>query len=149
MLDMDDARRRMVDRQIVRRGIRDRRVIDAMLAVPREHFVNEDVRDDAYEDGPLSIGCGQTISQPFVVALMAEAAHLEPDDRVLEVGTGSGYAAAVLGQIARHLHTVERHAGLADTAARRLRELGTTTSKCTSETAASAGRTGHLSTRSS
>lgn len=114
----------MVDRQISRRGIRDPRVLDAMRTVPRERFVAEEVRHEAYEDRPLPIGEGQTISQPYVVALMIEALELEPGDRVLEVGAGSGYAAAVLGQIADQVLAVERHQSLAREAAARMDELG-------------------------
>lgn len=122
--DFEAARRRMVDRQISRRGIRDPRVLDAMRTVPRERFVAEEVRHEAYEDRPLPIGEGQTISQPYVVALMIEALELEPGDKVLEVGAGSGYAAAVLGQIADQVLAVERHQSLAREAAARMDELG-------------------------
>lgn len=114
----------MVRRDIKARGISDPRVLEAMAAVPREAFVGPGQARRAYADGPLPIGEGQTISQPYVVAWMAEAAELAPGDRVLEVGTGSGYAAAVLGRLAETVHTVERHAALAEDAARRLRELG-------------------------
>ena len=114
----------MVRRDIKGRGISDTRVLAAMAAVPREAFVGPRQTRRAYADGPLPIGEGQTISQPYVVAWMAEAAEVAPGDRVLEVGTGSGYAAAVLGRLAKTVHTVERHAALAKDAARRLRELG-------------------------
>lgn len=114
----------MVERQIAGRGVSDERVLSAMRSIPREHFVDPaDVRE-AYEDHPLPIGDGQTISQPYVVALMAEAAELEPDSRVLEVGTGSGYGAAVLGRIAAQVWTIERHAELARTAVPALRAAG-------------------------
>lgn len=106
----------MVERHIAGRGIRDQRVLDAMATVPREDFVPEHLRDRAYEDRPLPIGGGQTISQPYVVALMADAARIGPRDSVLEVGTGSGYGAAVLSQLAARVHTVERLPELADTA---------------------------------
>ena len=114
----------MVRRDIKERGISDPRVLEAMAAVPREAFVGPGQARRAYADGPLSIGEGQTISQPYVVAWMAEAAEVAAGDRVLEVGTGSGYAAAVLGRLAETVHTVERHAGLARDAAERLRDLG-------------------------
>ena len=114
----------MVRRQIRRRGISDPRVLEAMAAVPREAFVEPRLTRRAYADGPLPIGEGQTISQPYVVAWMAEAAEVAVGDRVLEVGTGSGYAAAVLGRLAESVYTVERHAALAKAAAGRLRGLG-------------------------
>ena len=114
----------MVRRHIARRGISDVRVLDAMASVPREDFVRPSLSHCAYADGPLPIGEGQTISQPYVVAWMAEAAELGAGDRVLEVGTGSGYAAAVLGRIALMVYTVERHAVLADSARDRLWRLG-------------------------
>ena len=118
------ARRRMVRRHLKERGITDLRVIEAMATVPRECFVAPELRSRAYADGPLPIGEGQTISQPYVVAFMAEAAELGRGDSVLEVGTGSGYAAAVLSRVAATVHTVERHAALAEEARERLRELG-------------------------
>ena len=114
----------MVKYQLARRGVRDRRVLDAMGQVPREAFVPDHLRDVAYDDGPLPIGQGQTISQPLVVAEMLQAAEIKPTDRVLDVGTGSGYAAAVASRLAAHVYTVERHALLVDTACRRFDELG-------------------------
>src|SRR5215213_5675885 len=114
----------MGDVQIARRSVRDPQVLEAMRHVPREAFVEPGCEEFAYEDGPLPIGEGQTISQPYIVALMIEAAELEPGDRVLEVGAGSGYAAAVLGRIAARVHAIERHAALADAAWRRLERLG-------------------------
>jgi len=114
----------MVRRHIAGRGISDARVLDAMASVPREHFVRPGLSHRAYADGPLPIGEGQTISQPYVVAWMAEAAELGTEDRVLEVGTGSGYAAAVLGLIAAEVYTIERHAVLAEGARERLHRLG-------------------------
>src|SRR5436190_24163645 len=99
MLNLVRARDRMVDVQIASRGVRDRHALEAMRRVPREAFVESGFEEFAYEDGPLPIGEGQTISQPYIVALMIEAAELKPGDRVLEVGAGSGYAAAVMGQI--------------------------------------------------
>jgi SAM-dependent methyltransferase len=117
-------RQRMVERQLVRRGIADRRVLEAMRTVLREVFVAKHLARSAYDDRALPIEAGQTISQPYIVALMAEAAELKPGDRVLEIGTGSGYAAAVLSLIAGHVYTIERHAVLADQARQRLETLG-------------------------
>jgi protein-L-isoaspartate(D-aspartate) O-methyltransferase len=117
-------RERMVTRQLAARGIRDERVLAAMREVPREEFVSPVYAGSAYDDGPLPIECGQTISQPYIVALMAEALQLRPQDRVLEVGTGSGYAAAVLSRLTREVYTVERHGKLADSARERLARLG-------------------------
>jgi len=124
MSDFESQRLRMVERQLAARGIGDDAVLRAMAEVPRELFVEPRDAALAYSDSPLPIGAGQTISQPFVVALMIEALELSPDDRVLEIGSGSGYAAAVLGRIAGEVYTVERHPELAATAARRCRELG-------------------------
>lgn len=115
----------MVDRDIRERGVTDERVLDAMGAVPRERFVPDDLVDAAYDDRALPIAEGQTISQPYVVAAMAAAAELTPADRVLEVGTGSGYGAAVLGRIAAEVWTIERHRPLADAAEARLAALAT------------------------
>ena len=125
MRDMDtsEQRRRMVERHVVARGVRDSAVLDAMRAVPREAFLPEKLAEFAYDDTPLPIEEGQTISQPFIVAAMAEALKLGAHDRVLEIGTGSGYAAAVLAEIAHEVHTIERHRVLAEQAERRLREL--------------------------
>jgi protein-L-isoaspartate(D-aspartate) O-methyltransferase len=124
MLDLARARNRMVDVQIARRGVRDAHVLDAMRHVPREHFVEKSLKESAYEDLPLPIGEQQTVSQPFMVAMMIEAAKVGPGDRVLEIGTGSGYAAAVLSLIASEVYTVERYRSLADEAQRRFTELG-------------------------
>lgn len=124
MFDFDQARRRMVEAHIVKRGIKDARVLDAMRSVPRERFVEAGMEKFAYEDSPLPIAEGQTISQPFIVALMVEAAELDATDRVLEVGTGSGYAAAVMSRIANRVFTIERHRRLAETARRRLLAAG-------------------------
>jgi protein-L-isoaspartate(D-aspartate) O-methyltransferase len=118
------ARQRMVEHQLRRRGISDERVLQAMLTVPREEFVAKDLRDYAYDDCPLPIGFGQTISQPFTVAFQCEALQLKGDERVLEVGTGSGYAAAVLSHLAKEVYTVERIPGLAAQAEAMLRRLG-------------------------
>jgi protein-L-isoaspartate(D-aspartate) O-methyltransferase len=122
--DFTSLREDMVTRQIAGRGIRGSHLLAAMREVPREAFVPEDVTALAYEDGPLPIGAGQTISQPYIVALMIEAAGVKPGDRVLEIGAGSGYAAAVMGRIAEEVVAIERHAGLAEQAAGRLRRLG-------------------------
>jgi protein-L-isoaspartate(D-aspartate) O-methyltransferase len=116
----------MVERHLRRRGIDDERVLDAMGEVPRELFVPEGLRDDAYRDGALRIGEGQTISQPWIVACMAQLLELEGDERVLEVGTGSGYAAAVLSRLCRDLVTIERFESLAEGARALLDELGYT-----------------------
>lgn len=118
------ARRAMVEHQLVGRGIRDRRVLEAFLAVPRERFVPADALSHAYDDGPLPIGDGQTISQPYVVAAMTEALGLAGHERVLEVGAGSGYAAAILAHVAREVVTLERHPSLAEGARARLAALG-------------------------
>jgi len=118
------ARARMVTEQIEGRGINDPAVLRAMHQVPRERFVPLSSRPFAYDDSPLPIPANQTISQPYVVAYMIAALHLAPDDRVLEVGTGSGYAAAVLSRMVREVYTVERHRGLVDYARRRLAAAG-------------------------
>jgi protein-L-isoaspartate(D-aspartate) O-methyltransferase len=111
-------------RTLQRFGIRDARVLEAMARVPREEFVSDADRDIAYGDHALSIGEGQTISQPFVVARMTELLATLPEHRVLEVGTGSGYQAAVLAELAREVISIERHAALADAARERLQRLG-------------------------
>src|SRR4051812_21830757 len=121
---LDRARARMVKVQIARRGVRDRSVLDAMRRVPREAFVQPGFEEFAYEDGPLPIGEGQTISQPYIVAAMIEAAEVRPGDHVLEVGAGSGYAAAVLGQIAAKVIAIERHEALTERARERIESLG-------------------------
>jgi protein-L-isoaspartate(D-aspartate) O-methyltransferase len=117
-------REQMVDRQIARRGVRDAAVLAAMRKVPRECFVPDRLRSLAYEDQPLPIGEEQTISQPYVVAMMTEALELDARDHVLEIGTGSGYAAAVLAEIAAQVYTIERLEDLAESASRRLAALG-------------------------
>jgi protein-L-isoaspartate(D-aspartate) O-methyltransferase len=124
MLDFEHARHRMVEAHIARRGVHDERVLQALRDVPREAFVDAGFEEFAYEDSPLPIGSGQTISQPFVVAKMAEVAEIEETDRVLEIGTGSGYAAAVLAELAAEVFTVERHRSLAEQAEERLRASG-------------------------
>ena len=119
-----DQREEMVRTQVVARGVVDRHVLAAMREVPREVFVGDRYHEFAYEDSPLPIEEGQTISQPYIVALMIEAAHVRPGDKVLEIGAGSGYASAVLSRIAEHVHAVEWHRPLADVARSRLRRLG-------------------------
>jgi protein-L-isoaspartate(D-aspartate) O-methyltransferase len=125
----DALRRRMVEFQLRDRGIADSRVLDAMLRVPRHEFAPEPYRNQAYEDHPLPIGEGQTISQPLMVALMLEALGLQPSDKVLEVGTGSGYVAALLAELAAQVFSIERHATLADEARELLARLGYTNVK--------------------
>lgn len=121
MNDTTVDRERMVTSQIEARGVRDPGVLAAMREVPREAFLPAELAEFAYRDSPLPIECGQTISQPYIVALMTEALALTPTDKVLEIGTGSGYAAAVLAEIAERVFTIERHADLAETAWKRLR----------------------------
>ena len=118
------ARARMVDDDVAARGVSERRVLTAMRAVPRERFVPPALAELAYADRPLPIGEGQTISQPYVVAWMAEALELAPTDRVLEIGTGSGYAAAVLAQLTPHVWSVERVPALAARARANLAAAG-------------------------
>jgi protein-L-isoaspartate(D-aspartate) O-methyltransferase len=119
-----EARRRMVDSQLISRGISDPRVLDAMLRVLRHEFVAAINRAQAYEDHPLPIGDGQTISQPYVVALMLESLQLTATDTVLEVGTGSGYASALLAQLVANVFSIERHASLAESARAVVASLG-------------------------
>jgi protein-L-isoaspartate(D-aspartate) O-methyltransferase len=116
-------RQTMVESQLRGRGIRDQRVLDAMARVPRHEFVAERYRDQAYEDHPIPIGEGQTISQPYIVALTLEALSLEAPDTVLEIGTGSGYQTALLAELSRHVYTVERHPSLARNAEATLSRL--------------------------
>lgn len=124
MRDFERLRSEMVQRQLAARGIRDPAVLEAMGEVPREAFVPTAQAELAYADSPLSIGQGQTISQPYIVALMTEALELSADDRVLEIGTGSGYAAAILSRIAAEVWTIERHPNLARLAETHFRQLG-------------------------
>jgi protein-L-isoaspartate(D-aspartate) O-methyltransferase len=123
-MDAKDERFAMVRAQLEQRGIADGRVLDAMATVPRHLFVPQEARAQAYGDRALPIDEGQTISQPYVVALMAQALQLTRSDRVLEIGAGSGYAAAVLSLLAGEVYAVERWPTLAETAERRLRDLG-------------------------
>ncbi|MGA9801257.1 MAG: protein-L-isoaspartate(D-aspartate) O-methyltransferase, partial [Terriglobales bacterium] len=117
-------RRRMVETQLRARGILDQRLLSAMASIPRHEFVAPQYRAQAYEDHPLPIDAGQTISQPYIVALMLELLRLEPHSKVLEIGTGSGYQTAVLSQLASHVYSIERHAELATQAAELLSRLG-------------------------
>jgi len=120
----EEARRVMIERQLVRRGIRDPRVLEAMRRVPRHEFVPDELRAIAYEDGPLPIGGGQTISQPFIVAYMAEVLGLRGNERVLEVGSGSGYAAAVLSLLAADVYGIELEGELHARSVSTLERLG-------------------------
>ena len=122
--EFTDLRRRMVESQLRARGIADQRVLYAMAQVPRHEFAPERYRDQAYEDHPLPIGEGQTISQPYIVARMLETLALSPTDKVLEVGTGSGYLTALLAELAAQVVSVERHAALADAARDLLARMG-------------------------
>ncbi|MFH1506953.1 MAG: protein-L-isoaspartate(D-aspartate) O-methyltransferase [Candidatus Omnitrophota bacterium] len=117
-------RQRMVEEQIQGRGITDRRVLDAMRKVQRHLFVPTYLGNAAYEDRPLTIGYGQTISQPYIVAYMTQAVRVGPNDRILEIGTGSGYQAAVLAEVAKEIYTIEILQPLADSARLRLEEMG-------------------------
>ena len=119
-----DARARMVEAQLRKRDIKDPRVLAAMAAVPREAFVPDRERAAAYQDGPLPIGAGQTISQPYMVARMTELIHVAAGERVLDIGTGSGYQAAILAELGCHVTSIEREPDLAASAAARLATLG-------------------------
>jgi protein-L-isoaspartate(D-aspartate) O-methyltransferase len=122
--DYAAARAAMVEKQLRRRGIEDERVLEAMGRVPREKFVDADLRGRAYKDEPILIGFGQTISQPYMVALIAESAAVRPGQKVLDVGAGSGYAAAVLAELGADVHAIERLPALAQKARRRLDGAG-------------------------
>jgi len=121
--DYQKQRKRMVEEQIVRRGVRNPLVLDAMRIVPRHEFVPEDKQELAYWDGPLSIGEGQTISQPYIVAWMTELLELKPEDKVLEIGTGSGYQVAVLSRIVEKVYTIEYLKNLQEKAKKVLKKL--------------------------
>jgi len=123
-MNYEELRKDMVEYQLIRRGIKDRKVIEAFLKVPREEFVPEEMKKNAYEDGPLPIGEGQTISQPYIVALMTEALQLSGKEKVLEVGTGSGYQAAILAEIGCEVFSIERIPTLAERAKKTLEKLG-------------------------
>jgi protein-L-isoaspartate(D-aspartate) O-methyltransferase len=120
----EKGRQRMVEHDLKGRGISDQKILGVMGKIPRHLFVDASLRDKAYEDYPLPIGEGQTISQPYVVALMTEALRLTPSDRVLEIGTGSGYQAAVLAPLVKDVYTIEIRKGLAEKAEKRLKDLG-------------------------
>jgi protein-L-isoaspartate(D-aspartate) O-methyltransferase len=124
MADFASLREAMVARQIAARGVTGAPLLAALREVPREAFVSERLAAQAYDDSPLPIEAGQTISQPYIVALMIEAAGVAPGQDVLEIGAGSGYAAAVIGRIAKRVIAIERHAELAALAAERMRRLG-------------------------
>jgi protein-L-isoaspartate(D-aspartate) O-methyltransferase len=124
MIDPLLARQNMVHDQIIARGIKDKKIIDAFIDVPRHRFVDDYLKYKAYDDYPLSIGLGQTISQPYMVALMTEALKLKPEHNVLEIGTGSGYQAAILSRLSNFVYSIERIAPLASKARRLLDELG-------------------------
>jgi len=124
MTSFDEQRERLVAQQVEGRGVRDARVLAALRTVRRELFVPEDLQDQAYRNYPLPIGAGQTISQPYIVAFMIEALGLRGGERVLEIGAGSGYAAAILGEIASEVFTIERIKQLADLAAANLARAG-------------------------
>src|SRR5499433_2912728 len=124
MIDYAQTRERMVQEQLVSRGIKDTRVLGVMARVPRHLFLESELRDQAYEDHPLPIGANQTISQPYMVALMAEALELKGTERVFEVGTGSGYLAAVLSELCAEVYSVETVEKLASTARNLLTSLG-------------------------
>jgi protein-L-isoaspartate(D-aspartate) O-methyltransferase len=122
--DYAPQRAEMIEKQLRRRGIEDRAILAAMLAVPRHEFVPEELRSRAYEDVPLPIGSGQTISQPYIVAAMTSALRLQPTDRVLEIGTGCGFQAAVLSLLAKEVFTIELRPELASAASKKLAQLG-------------------------
>jgi protein-L-isoaspartate(D-aspartate) O-methyltransferase len=124
--DFDSEGTRMVDQQIAARGIRNRRVLEAIKTVPRHAFVPEAYRKSAYIDSPLPIGLDQTISQPYIVALMTELLDSKPEHRVLEIGTGSGYQAAVISRLVTEVYTIEIIPQLAESARQRLQRLGFT-----------------------
>jgi protein-L-isoaspartate(D-aspartate) O-methyltransferase len=124
MKDFVLARQNMVEEQLVSRGIRDQRVLNAFLDVPRHKFVEEYLKYKAYDDYPLSIGYGQTISQPYMVALMTETLSPKPEDTILEIGTGSGYQAAILSRLCSTVYSIERISTLASRARKLLDELG-------------------------
>jgi protein-L-isoaspartate(D-aspartate) O-methyltransferase len=123
-MDYDTLRKRMVEEQLIARGIKDKRVLDAFYKVPRHRFVPEGVIDNAYSDFPLPIGNGQTISQPYIVALMTELLELSATDKVLEIGTGSGYQTAILSELTPKVYSVERFKQLSKEAGVALGELG-------------------------
>lgn len=122
-MSLEHEREEMVSQQLAARGVREQRVLDAMRRVPREMFLPPELRDRAYDDAALPIDAGQTISQPYIVACMTELLSLRPGDRVLEVGTGSGYQTAILALLAQHIYSIERHEVLLEAAQHRLRSM--------------------------
>jgi len=120
----ETLRQDMISKQMAARGLDDPILLAAINSVPREEFVPKGLIDSAYRDSPLPIEANQTISQPYIVALMTASLELKPDDRVLEIGTGTGYSAAILAEIANEIYTIERHQILADTARARLHKIG-------------------------
>lgn len=120
------ARKRMIQEQLIPRGITDKRVLDVMGRIHRDEFVDEALKNQAYIDAPLSIGAGQTISQPYMVALMTQELRLSGNESVLEIGTGSGYQTVILASLARKVYTIERHKALAMKARRQFKALGLT-----------------------
>jgi len=123
-INFEKLRKKMVETQLIPRGIKDKKVIEAFLIVPREKFVSENLKESAYDDTPLPIGEGQTISQPYIVALMTELLQLKGGEKVLEIGTGSGYQAAILSEIGCDVYSVERIPSLATKAGKILQQLG-------------------------
>ncbi|MBC7782955.1 MAG: protein-L-isoaspartate(D-aspartate) O-methyltransferase [Burkholderiales bacterium] len=123
-IDPSARQEKMIKQQIIARGIRDPRVIEAMKWLPRERFLPEEIQGHAFDDAPAQIGHGQTISQPYIVALMTEALRPEPDHRVLEIGTGSGYQTSVLARLTGEVYTVERIKSLLDESFERIMSLG-------------------------
>jgi len=123
-MNFEELRKKMVEEQIIGRDVKDEKVIKAMLKVPREKFVSEELRRYAYEDSPLEIGEGQTISQPYMVAKMTELLNLKGNEKILEIGTGSGYQTAILAEIAKEICTIERIKILLERARKTLNELG-------------------------
>jgi protein-L-isoaspartate(D-aspartate) O-methyltransferase len=123
-MDFAILRKRMVQEQLIPRGIEDPRVLEVFSKVERHKFIPEDFRSSSYADYPVSIGEGQTISQPFIVALMTQSLGVNPEDKILEIGTGSGYQAAVLAELAREVHTIERIESLAKRSEALLKDLG-------------------------
>jgi protein-L-isoaspartate(D-aspartate) O-methyltransferase len=123
-MDYAALRKRMVEEQLIPRGIKNKRVLDAFYKVERHKFIPENLRDSAYVDFPVPIGEGQTISQPYIVALMTECLELGREEKVLEIGTGSGYQAAILAELAKEVYCIERFESLAKRADNLLKELG-------------------------
>ena len=148
-MDTSDARRTMIDVQIAGRGLRQKGVLEALQLVPRQAFVDPGFEEFAYEDCPLPIGAGQTISQPYIWALMLEAAELRPSGRVLEVGAGSGYAAALMSSVAGRVYAIERQGSLIAPARARFKKLGYENIELGAATARAAGRRLRPLTRSS